>query len=92
MAQIRVQLEISGRVQGVCYRYFTQQSAQAAGITGWVKNRINGNVSALLEGDEHAVATAIELCRQGPQLAHVDHIEIKHHPYTGEFDAFNIVR
>lgn len=92
MAQIRVQLEISGRVQGVCYRYFTQQSAQAQGITGWVKNRVNGNVSALFEGDEHAVATVIDLCRQGPQMAHVDHIEIKQQTYTGEFDAFDILR
>ncbi|MBW2187427.1 MAG: acylphosphatase [Deltaproteobacteria bacterium] len=92
MAQIRVQLEISGRVQGVCYRYFTQQSAQAAGINGWVKNRINGNVSALLEGDEHAVASVIELCRQGPQLAHVDHIEIVQQTHTGEFIDFNILR
>lgn len=92
MAQIRVQLEISGRVQGVCYRYFTQQNAQAAGITGWVKNQINGNVSALFEGDEDAVASVIELCRQGPQMAHVDHIEIEYHPYIGEFNDFNILR
>jgi acylphosphatase len=92
MAQIRVQLEISGRVQGVCYRYFTQQTAQTAGITGWVKNRINGNVVALLEGEEKAIASMIEQCHQGPQLAHVDHIEIEHHPYSGEFNDFTILR
>ena len=91
MAKTRVQLEISGRVQGVCYRYFTQQTAQAAGITGWVKNSINGNVVALLEGEEKAIARVIERCHQGPQLAHVDHIEVVQQPHTGEFDTFNIV-
>lgn len=92
MAQVRVQLEISGRVQGVCYRYFTEQSAQKAGLTGWVKNQLNGNVSALLEGEEGAVAMVIEQCRQGPQMAHVDNITIKSQPYRGEFDSFTILR
>lgn len=92
MAQVRVQLEISGRVQGVCYRYFTEQSAQKAGLTGWVKNQLNGNVSALFEGDEDAVAIVIELCRQGPQMAHIDDITVKKQPYLGEFDSFTILR
>lgn len=92
MAQIRVQLEISGRVQGVGYRYFTQQTAQTAGITGWVKNRSNGNVTALLEGNEGAIATVIALCRQGPMLAHVDDVTVERQPYQEEFDNFTILR
>lgn len=92
MAQVRVQLKISGRVQGVCYRYFTEQSARKAGLTGWVKNQLNGNVSALLEGEEDAVAMVIEQCRQGPQMAHVEDITIESQPYQGEFDRFTILR
>lgn len=92
MAMIRVQLEISGRVQGVCYRYFTQQTAQSHGVTGWVKNRLNGDVAARLEGEEKAVNAVIKECRKGPQNAHVDDIAVQRHPYKGEFDSFAILR
>lgn len=90
MMKIRVQAEINGRVQGVWYRRFTQQAAQAHGVTGWVKNLINGNVLALFEGDEQAVNAVLNQCRLGPELANVEHIEIATLPYCGEFDHFTI--
>jgi len=92
MTQVRVELEIRGRVQGVCYRYFTEQAAQAHGVTGWVKNRVNGNVTAVIEGEELAVKAVINECRKGPQNAHVDKITVATHPHKGEFDSFTILR
>lgn len=92
MAQIRVEIVISGRVQGVWYRRFTQQAARGHGVTGWVKNKINGEVTALLEGDELAVSAVIKECRKGPQNAVVDDIIIANHPHRGEFSTFTILR
>lgn len=92
MTHTRVQLEISGRVQGVCYRYFTEQTAKAHGVTGWVKNRVNGDVSAVIEGQELAVKAVIKECHKGPQNAYVDEITVATHPHKGEFDSFTILR
>ena len=91
MNLIRASIRVSGCVQGVWYRRFTQQTAQAHGVTGWVKNLVDGNVAALLEGEEQAINAVLSECRQGPQNAHVDHIELELQTYLGEFDAFAIL-
>ncbi|MBN2645477.1 MAG: acylphosphatase [Desulfuromonadaceae bacterium] len=92
MGKIRIRTEISGRVQGVCYRHFTQQSAGAHGVTGWVKNLGNGKVAALFEGEELAVTRVLNECRQGPPAAEVNHMEIVAEEFSGEFDSFTILR
>lgn len=92
MPMIRAAICVSGRVQGVCYRRFTQQSAQAHGVTGWVTNMLNGDVTAVLEGEEHAVKAVLQECRQGPQHAYVEHIDVDMQQYRGEFDLFTILR
>ncbi len=68
-------LEISGKVQGVGFRYFVAHSAQQKGLRGWVRNRRDGSVEALLIGEEAAVATVIEQCRRGPAPARVDRLD-----------------
>ena len=62
---------ITGRVQGVGFRAWTRREARRGGLRGWVRNRIDGSVEALLIGDEAAIEAMTEACRQGPGLAEV---------------------
>jgi acylphosphatase len=66
-----VRLRIAGRVQGVGYRAWAIRQASALGLRGWVRNRGDGSVEALLIGDDDTVGRMIEACRQGPLGAHV---------------------
>jgi acylphosphatase len=68
-------LEISGQVQGVGFRYFVTHSARQQGLRGWVRNRRDGSVEALLIGEEEAVAAVTEQCRRGPSHARVDRLD-----------------
>jgi acylphosphatase len=68
-------LEIFGTVQGVGFRYFVTHAARQQGLRGWVRNRHDGSVEALLIGEEAAVAAGTEQCRRGPPMGRVDHIE-----------------
>lgn len=68
-------VRISGRVQGVGYRAWTEREARALGLSGWVRNRHDGTVEALFVGAEEAVIAMIEACRRGPRLAHVSAVE-----------------
>jgi acylphosphatase len=61
-----VRLRISGRVQGVGYRAWAVRTAARLGPRGWVRNRADGTVEALLIGDEAAVAAMVDACRRGP--------------------------
>jgi acylphosphatase len=62
---------ISGRVQGVGFRYWMIGEAERLGLTGWVRNLRDGTVEALIEGDEAAVEEMLRLCRRGPPGAQV---------------------
>lgn len=66
---------IRGRVQGVGYRAWTEYTAEMRAIEGWVRNRRDGSVEAVLAGTPEAVAQMIGLCRQGPPGARVEAIE-----------------
>ena len=63
---------VSGRVQGVGYRYFVEQAARSHGLEGWVRNRRDGSVEAVFSGPAEAVAAVIAACRRGPSSARVD--------------------
>ena len=65
---------ISGRVQGVGYRDWMLVQAERLGVFGWVRNRRDGTVEAVLDGDEAAVAELLRACRRGPRLAEVTEI------------------
>jgi acylphosphatase len=75
-----VRLKISGRVQGVSYRWWTVGEATRRGLNGWVRNRRDGSVEALVSGPIAAVDDLIEACRQGPSAARVTDIEIFDEP------------
>ncbi|MFQ5345305.1 MAG: acylphosphatase [Mariprofundus sp.] len=66
---------IQGRVQGVGFRYYTQMEARKLGITGWVRNHADGSVEACIRGEHESLAAMQAWLRQGPGLAHVEHIE-----------------
>lgn len=68
-------LRIGGRVQGVGYRDWLIQQARRNGISGWVRNRADGTVEALLAGEEDALNAVLTACRRGPPLARVEKIE-----------------
>jgi acylphosphatase len=70
-----VRLRIHGRVQGVWYRGWLVEQAVAHAVCGWVRNRADGTVEALLAGDDSAVRALIERCHEGPRLARVTSIE-----------------
>ena len=65
---------VSGRVQGVSYRYFTQQAARELELTGWVKNLPDGTVEVRVAGDGEVVERFREQLREGPRFASVDRI------------------
>lgn len=68
-------LRIAGRVQGVGYRDWLQREARRHGLFGWVRNRADGTVEALLAGEEAALSAVLSACRRGPPLARVERIE-----------------
>jgi len=72
---VRRRLIVHGRVQGVWFRGSTERQARALGVAGWVRNRPDGSVEAVFEGDAGAVARAVAYCRQGPPGARVDRVE-----------------
>ncbi len=86
----RVHAYIYGRVQGVYYRYSAARRAKELGLKGWVRNRPDGSVEALLEGEEEVVRRMLEWCKQGPPGASVDTIDLTWGLYTGEFNNFEI--
>ena len=68
-------LIISGRVQGIGYRQWMVSTAQSLGISGWVRNRSDGTVEALVAGEAAAVEELVRACRRGPRLAFVSQID-----------------
>jgi acylphosphatase len=72
----RLLLRIAGRVQGVGYRAWAIETAQRLGLRGWVRNRADGTVEALVIGADDAVAAMIEACRDGPYAARVREVSV----------------
>lgn len=79
-------LVITGRVQGVGYRHAMVRKASELGVEGWVRNRTDGSVEAVVHGDADAVAAMLAWARRGPRNARVDGIEVE--PAEGEFSGF----
>jgi acylphosphatase len=77
MARIVRRLSIRGKVQGVGFRYWTRRAAKDFGVEGWVRNRRDGSVEALLAGPQSAVAALIEACKRGPSSAQVAALNVE---------------
>ncbi len=88
--KLRAHILVSGRVQGVFFRNSTRKKAQALGVTGWVRNRPDGQVEAVFEGEEEKVRELVDWAREGPAWAKVDKLNISWENYRGEFEGFEI--
>jgi acylphosphatase len=73
---VRRRVTVRGRVQGVGFRYAVERAARNRGIAGWVRNRYDGTVEAVFEGDAEAVESLVRLCREGPRGAQVDRADV----------------
>lgn len=91
MAQKRIHLVVRGRVQGVYFRASAQREARQLGLTGWVKNRNDGAVELVAEGEEDQVKDLLAWAQNGPATARVDRVETRWRSYTGEFPDFRIL-
>ena len=81
---------ITGKVQGVGFRNFTQLNARQLGIKGYAKNLPNGKVEVVAEGDKAQLDALVALLEKGPRFARVESLEIDERPFTEEYKAFNI--
>jgi acylphosphatase len=77
MADRRVHVVVRGRVQGVFFRASTLERAQELGLRGWVRNRPDGAVELVAEGDEAAVASLVDWCHHGPPSAKVESVDVR---------------
>jgi acylphosphatase len=82
---------VSGSVQGVGFRFFAERAAREAGVTGWVRNRPDGTVETVVEGEEKAVARYLERLRSGPGGSRVTRFHEEETHVTG-LDSFEITR
>jgi len=83
---------VSGRVQGVGYRFFADEAARVEGLSGWIRNLPDGRVEALAEGDMEAVERFGRQLARGPGGARVDRIDIVEEPPDGRIRRFEIRR
>lgn len=91
MGEITRQLRITGLVQGVAYRAWTQGMAHHLGLSGWVRNEGDGSVKALISGPEQAVDEMITACWDGPGAARVTNVQVT--PAEAPVDpGFSILR
>ncbi len=88
MKTLRVIVE--GRVQGVCFRDYTHRQARQLNLTGWVRNRRDGSVEALLRGTENNVTTMLEWLRQGPPMSRVVALSTSEVTTDEEYTTFEV--
>lgn len=83
-----LEIIISGRVQGVGYRYFVQLKAAEHQISGYVRNLPTGDVMVVAEGEQIDLETFVDHLKAGPTRAVVRKVTLSRSPYTGSYDGF----
>jgi acylphosphatase len=86
----RLHAYISGRVQGVAFRFFAQHEARMLGLTGWVRNLYDGRVEVVAEGEEESLEQFLAELRKGPRLARVEKVETRWEEFRNEFSEFSV--
>ena len=84
------QIRVKGRVQGVGFRYSLRDEAQRLRLSGWVRNRADGSVEALLQGEAADVEALVQWARRGPRGARVDFLEMETPESAAELRGFEI--
>jgi Acylphosphatases len=82
---------VSGRVQGVGFRFYAEHHAHQVGVRGWAKNHLNGEVEMEVEGTKSAIEEFITLMQQGPRFAAVSRVKVDWREYKHRFDKFEII-
>jgi acylphosphatase len=90
MSKMRVHVWIKGKVQGVCFRAYTQEKAEELGVFGWVRNLPDGKVEAIFEGEEDSVKEMVKWCHKGPSYAYVAEVTAVEEDYQDEFKRFSL--
>ena len=88
----RLHAMIDGTVQGVGFRMYVQEHAQALGLTGWVRNTYDGFVEVTAEGTYAQLERLLEKLRLGPRGAFVSEVKKEWQAHTGEFSRFDVTR
>lgn len=86
----RLHVTISGRVQGVGFRYSTVREAERLGLTGWVRNCPGGTVEAEFEGERVALDSMLAWCHHGPSFAVVDSLDANWESGTAKYSRFTV--
>ncbi len=86
----RLILKVTGLVQGVNFRWFTQRRATELGLTGWVRNRQDRSVEIIAEGNREALDRLLDAVRAGPPEAVVENVDAQWSTPSGEFHRFEI--
>lgn len=89
-SQERLHATVHGRVQGVGFRAYTYNSAKRIGLHGWVRNRFNGTVETVAEGERHQLELFLRDLRRGPGPSSVTRIDPDWLEATGEFSKFEV--
>ena len=91
MALKQLHMVVRGRVQGVYFRASVQREARRLGVCGWVRNRADGVLEIVAEGEETAVRDLHGWAQKGPSAARVDKVDTRWRSYVGEYSDFRIV-
>jgi len=86
----RAHLVVRGRVQGVCFRAETQRAARTFGVSGWVRNKRDGTVEAIVEGAKKDVISLINWCNTGPPISRVEKVDVSWQDFNDEFSEFGV--
>ncbi len=86
----RLHATVTGRVQGVSFRYFVLEQAYQLNLTGWVSNRWNGAVEVTAEGSRQNLELLLNALREGPPMASVTDLDFEWLTYSGEFSGFDV--
>jgi acylphosphatase len=88
--QLRLHAAVHGRVQGVSFRYFVLDSARRLDLSGWVRNRYDGTVEVMAEGERDKLETLTQDLKKGSNASRVTHVDHQWSDATGEFLSFKI--
>jgi len=87
----RLHAFVRGEVQGVSFRWFIDREASRSGLRGWVRNRRDGRIEVLVEGERAVLETFLGEIRRGPRMAWVEGVDVRWDDATGEFPDFQII-
>jgi acylphosphatase len=91
MALVRYHVKVTGRVQGVCYRFFCQEMAEALSLTGWVRNLPDGSVEMEVQGKKPYIESLSKKLNEGPPLARTIDVQKNEIPVIDKEDSFMIL-